>query len=309
MHKAVKKMDFFAIDKIDGLLYNVQKEVTEMNAWHSEEHIDQTDFPQTRHIQVNSCGSERVLKTDYTILRSKGRKDFHFLYLRSGWLHGEIDHLPFRLEKGQCIVFLPGVPQMYTFSKEGDPVSLYLHFTGDAAAQEMEFVQQNGTGIYTISETTAFENLMLRLNRVHNLRTPLYIPEENSLLLQLIALLAKDSLPPSDAGRDDIWRAMEYLQIHMQEELDLEEYAEQLHLSYSRFSHLFSATAGVSPHQYLLKLRLERARDLLKDSSMNICQISETVGFSDPYYFSRIFKKKFSVSPREFRKSGYASKK
>lgn len=46
-----------------------------------DEFIDKTDYLQTRLLQVNSCGSERVVKYDYTILRSNGRRDFHFLYL------------------------------------------------------------------------------------------------------------------------------------------------------------------------------------------------------------------------------------
>ena len=45
-----------------------------------DEFIDKTDFLQTRLLQVNSCGSERVVKYDYTILRSNGRRDYHFLY-------------------------------------------------------------------------------------------------------------------------------------------------------------------------------------------------------------------------------------
>ena len=49
-----------------------------------DEFIDKTDFLQTRLLQVNSCGSERVVKYDYTILRSNGRRDYHFLYLQNG---------------------------------------------------------------------------------------------------------------------------------------------------------------------------------------------------------------------------------
>ena len=55
-----------------------------------DEFIDKTDYLQTRLLQVNSCGSERVVKYDYTILRSNGRRDFHFLYLQNGWLDIEV---------------------------------------------------------------------------------------------------------------------------------------------------------------------------------------------------------------------------
>ena len=62
-----------------------------------DEFIDKTDYLQTRLLQVNSCGSERVVKYDYTILRSNGRRDFHFLYLQNGWLDIEVGTAKARL--------------------------------------------------------------------------------------------------------------------------------------------------------------------------------------------------------------------
>lgn len=80
-----------------------------------DEFIDKTDYLQTRLLQVNSCGSERVVKYDYTILRSNGRRDFHFLYLQNGWLDIEVGTAKARLTRGQCAVFLPNVRQMYSY--------------------------------------------------------------------------------------------------------------------------------------------------------------------------------------------------
>lgn len=85
-----------------------------------DEFIDKTDYLQTRLLQVNSCGSERVVKYDYTILRSNGRRDFHFLYLQNGWLDIEVGTAKARLSRGQCAVFLPNVRQMYSFTAAGD---------------------------------------------------------------------------------------------------------------------------------------------------------------------------------------------
>lgn len=113
---------------------------------------DKTDFLQTRLLQVNSCGSEHVVKYDYTILRSKGRRDFHFLYLRSGWLDAEVGNVRVRLQQGQCAVFLPNVRQMYAFTAEGAPVSYFLHFTGEATVEAMKHLQPNENMVYTITD-------------------------------------------------------------------------------------------------------------------------------------------------------------
>jgi AraC-like DNA-binding protein len=221
-----------------------------------DEFIDKTDYLQTRLLQVNSCGSERVVKYDYTILRSNGRRDFHFLYLQNGWLDIEVGTAKARLSRGQCAVFLPNVRQMYSFTAAGDPVSLYLHFTGQAAAEAMQYLRPTENMIYTISDQTLFESLFHRLNRLHNLQqsAALQIPEENSILLQLITIVCRSSADNDAPIRSDILSAMEYMREHMQEQINFQTFAETLHLSYSRFAHLFTQAVGVSPQQYLLRL-------------------------------------------------------
>ena len=72
------------------------------------EFTDKTDFPIARYLQVNNCGSERVTKYDYTILRSKGRKDYHFLYVRNGKIDAEIN--------GEKVCLVPWAKIQYTIS-------------------------------------------------------------------------------------------------------------------------------------------------------------------------------------------------
>jgi AraC-like DNA-binding protein len=264
---------------------------------------DATDYPPSRLLQVNSCGSERVVKNDYTILRSKGRSDYHLLYLIQGWIDIEIGSTKSRLHEGQCAVFYPGVRQMYTFTRVGEPVSLFLHFTGQAATETMNMLEPNGTMIYDIVEPMQFEELFRRLNKAHNLRTPLYIPEENSILLQLLFTLIKGSVSVETAVKREILHAMDYIQSHKQEKIDWYEFTKSINMSYSRFVHLFTQSVGVPPQQYLIRLRIDHARTLLKDSTLNIAEISENAGFNDQFYFSRLFRKHCKLSPREYRNS------
>ena len=261
-----------------------------------------TDFQKIKLLQINSCGSERITKSGYTIYRPYGRADFHFLYLKEGWMKAEIGDKKITLSKGECAVFYPDIKQKYTFSKDGNPVSLYLHFTGDAAAEAMDYVNKQYLSVYRISERVLFESLFEKLIRVHNLKMPAYIPEENGLLLQLISIIAKESNQNKPPKRIEILNAIEYLSSHIAENIDINSFAKEFNLSCSRFVHLFSETAGISPHQFLLKLRLDRACYLLKYSTMSIGDIAKSIGYDDSYYFSRIFKKKYLVSPKDYRK-------
>lgn len=265
------------------------------------EFFDTTDYPPSRLIQVNSCGSEHPNSHDFTILRSHGRGDYHILYLISGYVDAEIGTQKVRIESGQCGVWYPGIRHMYTFTTEGDATTFYLHFTGAAVDEAMRFISPASPPVYTITERTAFESLFRQLLRTHLVKSDNFILEENALLMQIISILAQSSNPSKPAIRKDILHAMEYMKSHLSEDFSVEQYAASVNLSSSRFSHLFTKTVGISPHQYLTRLRLEWAQTYLRDSTMSIAEISDTVGFSDPLYFSRLFSKTYGLSPKAYR--------
>lgn len=267
------------------------------------EFIDTTDFPPNRLIQLNSCGSEHVNNHDYTILRSHGRSDYHILYLFNGYLDAEIGTQKVRIQSGQCGIWYPGVRHMYTFTTEGDASTYYLHFTGAAVEEAMRFIAPASPPVYTITERTAFESLFRQILRTHLVKSDNYILEENALLMQIISILAQSSNPSKPAIRKDILHAMEHMKAHLAEDFSVEQYAASVNLSSSRFSHLFTKTVGISPHQYLTRLRLEWAQTYLRDSTMSIAEISDTIGFSDPLYFSRLFSKTYGLSPKAYRDS------
>ena len=71
-------------------------------------------------------------------------------------------------------------------------------------------------------------------------------------------------------------------------------------MSYRHFRRLFQQCTGVPPGQYLLNLRINRAKRLLEEP-LTIAEVAYRAGFSDPYYFSRLFKQKTGVSPKKWR--------
>jgi AraC-like DNA-binding protein len=82
---------------------------------------------------------------------------------------------------------------------------------------------------------------------------------------------------------------------------DIEALAAELKVSYRWFRRAFAQHTGLSPHRYLLEIRLARARDLLAQSSLSTKEIALRTGFEDAQYFSRLFHKKVGVPPGEWR--------
>lgn len=116
------------------------------------------------------------------------------------------------------------------------------------------------------------------------------------LLKEIFHTLPSGSTP---ATADQI---RHYIEEHYTEQISLSHLASTFSYSISYLSTLFKKTFKLTPNEYIIQLRMERARTLLStDESVNIRQISELLGYSDPYYFSRLFKITTGCTPSEYR--------
>ena len=97
--------------------------------------------------------------------------------------------------------------------------------------------------------------------------------------------------------------AVKYISNHYAEEISTETLAKTVHLSQSHFCHLFKDVFGMSAKEYLVSIRIQKACELLKTSSMSITDIAFNCGFTDANYFSRAFRKTKGTSPSEYKKS------
>ncbi|MCI6464486.1 MAG: response regulator [Faecalicatena sp.] len=101
-----------------------------------------------------------------------------------------------------------------------------------------------------------------------------------------------------------IYRIKDYLDAHYREKIVIQEIADKFGLNYSYMCSLFRKYTHVSPNEYLIMKKMEQAKVLLETNrDLNIKDIAELVGYTDQYYFSRLFKTYEKVSPKEYRKN------
>lgn len=96
-------------------------------------------------------------------------------------------------------------------------------------------------------------------------------------------------------------QAILYLKDHYTESINLELLAESLNYSVPHFSALFKKRTGYSPIDYLIRIRIDKAANLLVETDATLREIAASVGYKDPYYLSRLFKKNMGSSPDRFR--------
>lgn len=265
---------------------------------------DLTNFTSDEYLHINSCGISYMRYTEKPrttkFYRPDGRVDYHFLLVTSGSLIAVIDGREYRLEVGDGLFYCPNDTQCYTVSVDAEhPLEqhLYVHFCGKVAD---EVLKKAGFDRSAVIPNTAgeakriFESLM----RCYRLGDEITAAGN---LLRLIALLSPKPQSQQNVGSRLILSEAEFISSHYSEEIDLDKCAERCGFSRSRFTHLFTEILGVSPYRYQQKFRLEQACELLCSSTLPISEVAESVGFEDALYFSRLFKKRFGVTPSEYR--------
>ena len=113
--------------------------------------------------------------------------------------------------------------------------------------------------------------------------------------------LPMDELQPKSKN---ICLAVEYINAHYAEQLSLEQVAAQVYLNPDYFSRVFKTETGQTFINYLTDVRLQHSVQLLENTALRIQTIAQQVGYYNASYFSTTFKKKYGVSPYEYRRSG-----
>ena len=98
-----------------------------------------------------------------------------------------------------------------------------------------------------------------------------------------------------------IQEAINFMEHNFQRDLTIEEIADVCKLNRSYFSKLFKESMGCPPQEFLIRLRLSKAAEMMKISNNSIRDISASCGYPNQLHFSRAFKKCYGVSPRQWR--------
>lgn len=113
--------------------------------------------------------------------------------------------------------------------------------------------------------------------------------------------LQLDSGERDRSGREFIQTLMRHMETSYYETIDLAALSKRVHLNASYLVRAFRQETGVTPIQYLNKLRLSAAISYLVNTEMSVQQIADATGFNSIHYFSRLFKRKYGSSPQQWR--------
>ncbi|MNO27123.1 HTH-type transcriptional activator Btr [compost metagenome] len=211
------------------------------------------------------------------------------------------------LHKGSAVIIPPGTAHEYA-SSEAHPWSIYwFHMKGEHASDFFPGLGQQEEPIpvpvgksHKIVEL--FDECYELLQRGYSLNHIIYVSQ---LACHLAAILRFSQLQPLSSqqqrNKHDIERTVKFMMEHLEHPMTLPELAAEANLSVPHFTHRFKQATGYSPIDYYLRLKIQLACQHLDLTEQSVKEISLRLGFQDPYYFSRIFKKIMGKSPSAYR--------
>lgn len=200
------------------------------------------------------------------------------------------------VEPGSLLYLPQGVP--YVIHRFTPSQCIYIDFTTVSDANEPAFAKN-------YPSTAQFRDCFYNMRSLYKQKRIGYEAEIMSMLYKVIAMIqaADRSAYFPKVHFQKIAPAIEYIhQNYCSGNIRMTHLAEISGVSTRYFNELFSVFFGVSPKEYIVRMQLDTARNLLATSDDSIGSIASACGFGDVYYFSKVFRKVMGMSPSEYRK-------
>ena len=257
---------------------------------------------------VSSCGMYRLRnKAKLPTWWANGRVDYQLLYVASGKTHFYINGEDLEVTAGNMVLYLPRQVMHYEYFGEDKPEVYWVHFTGGDVKNILRNydIPMEHNVFHCGSSSTYAYIFKEMINELQTCRVG--YQELLEMYLRQIFLLVQRSrmeIKPTVNSyiQEEIESARRYFNEHYNEEINIEEYAQSRGMSVSWFLRNFKQILKKSPMQYLLSIRINNAASLLETTDYNVTEISTIVGYDNPLYFSRLFRKHKGISPTDYRK-------
>lgn len=268
--------------------------------WQSDEKtVSDQDF------FVHCSGRYRLIHLErFQTERPLGAANYQLIYIADGQARFIIDGELQTLDKGNIVLYRPGDAQYYYYNLNEHPDIYWVHFS---CKENHDFLRNMGWGegkVFHVGTHNSYIKLFDTIIQELQLKPP-YCEEQLKLLIQQLLLqMGRNRI--RDEGMNgsynrEVEEAIQFFNLSPEEDFTIKQYTKDRGLNYYRFIDTFTRYVGISPRQYIINIRMTKAKDLLINSLFQITEVARLTGYENPLYFSRLFKKTWGVSPKEYK--------
>ena len=298
-------INFTKTDK--GLVMEVQSPITLSAISFPSEYIPdiQNDYRGSSPYHVGYCGYEQCKKghrfgpftrTSYLIhVVMKGKGTYMF------------EGKTFHVHENQLFLIYPEITTTYMADMEDPWEYAWVGFKGSRIPrllQQLGFSKENP--VLTVDETDSLMSCILRMMEAHKMTYSNELFRTSELIRFFGCIMEGKGTEQSDAhiySRETYANvALRYLNDNYMHKIRISELADFIGVERSYLSRVFYGEYHQSPSQYLLRLRMEKAEELLKTTPMSVSEIAAGIGYDDARAFTKVFRQNYGMSPSEYRK-------
>ena len=263
------------------------------------------EHPLVRGLYLTDVGYFPKAKDHYKE-RSDGAEQHILIYCMEGGGYVELGDDRIHLTEYQAICIPAGRKHCYYADEEKPWSILWMHFKGENAAYFPLNSQETITMTSPYSRNrmvTLFQMLFRVLDGNYSQGNFIYISQLASSILAEVYF--REKVEDGNSYDRHVTRVVRYMLQNLDRTLTLQDISDEVRLSKSYLNSIFKTQTGRAPVDFFIHLKMQEACKLLKSSDLYIYQISARMGYEDPYYFSRIFKKVVGVSPKEYKEGEF----
>lgn len=255
-------------------------------------------------LNIYTCGTEKCKS-----MHSYGpaiRSGYLLHLILSGEGIYKVNKKTYHLKAGDGFLIYPNELIYYKADKNNPWEYAWIGFTGTKIDEYLSHTTLSKD--YPIFSFNENSNLVTSMNsvisatKIESNKNLKIISSLYDFVYNLLEEIPNENIPTKATPKTYVEEALLYIQSNYQDNISVIDVANHLSIDRSYFHRIFKKYVNKSPQEYILNLRLEKAADFLLNTSLNIGDISRSVGYIDTFLFSKNFKKFKGYSPSEYRK-------
>lgn len=267
---------------------------------------------QSSYIYLTRCGIQQCPPNHSWGPRTRPQYHMHFILNGCGCI--EINDEKHHLGQGQIFLIPPNTISHYYADNLNPWHYAWISFHGAKVAEYLEkagFDENNLIRNANISPNE-FSQLIIEMLEANEINTSNELRRAGTLFTLFSLLIeTNDNYSNSEDMRYDysietyIEHALQFIQLNYNRDILIQDIANYIGINRSYLFNIFKNKLQMSPKEYLINFRMEKAKHLLCTTSLSVKEISEKVGYNDPLTFSKMFRRCVGCSPKHFREINY----
>lgn len=273
------------------------------------------------HMPLVSIADKMYSRTPF--VHANRTVDFHVLiYVLNGYISVVEDGQEYVIKERNLFFLRAGVHHYGIHPTSPETSWIYIHFYLDMAdenkpefkpytshIQEQEFLKENYEykmkvpKFLSLSAGNPIENDLYKLVEMFHSSNPLRAAYMTPLLYNILINCCSENCEENVCCYDEkIYEIIQYLETHTHEKFNTDDLCKTLFLSYKHIAKIFKEATGKTLLEYHTAIRMNEAARMLRETSYSIKYISMYMGYTEPFYFSNVFRKAHGIAPKAYRK-------